>query len=160
MLTLAAIIATVAAGQAPPTEVRPVTLEGKIREVAGGHAGRPRAMLVDAEASRPLFALDPAFNRELRRLAGLVVRVHRNRRRPEGRRQGSRAGRSLRNPGGQKGRRAAGRAPGRAAGRRRPTTRVRRPGWPSRSLAAGLESAHAPTRRRKGVDGRPPRYRR
>ena len=75
MLTLTAITATaIAVGQ--PPEVRPVTLEGKIREVAAGPAGRPQAMLIDAEGARPLFALDPAFSKELRRLAGLKVRVH------------------------------------------------------------------------------------
>ena len=68
MLALTACAMLVVASQ-------PVSIEGKVREVAGGPAGRPQAILVADSGHHVLFALDPAFANELRRLSGLVVRV-------------------------------------------------------------------------------------
>ncbi len=76
---LAATIAGQSSQPAPPDRAapRPVALEGRVREVAGGPGGRPQALLVTEDAQQyRLHALDAGFRGELRRLAGLQVRIH------------------------------------------------------------------------------------
>ncbi|MEM7677774.1 MAG: hypothetical protein AAF449_17390 [Myxococcota bacterium] len=73
MMITATFIAVV--GQNPPAEIRHVALQGKIREISGGPAGRTQAQLIAPDARYILHALDPGLRGELKRLAGLVVRV-------------------------------------------------------------------------------------
>lgn len=72
--TIALLTAVAQVDGAPST--RPIALDGKIREVAGGPAGRPQALLISKGRQYVLHALDPGFRTELRRLSGLKVRVH------------------------------------------------------------------------------------
>ncbi len=75
MLALTVSLLLTAVPDDAPPEIRPVTVEGKVREVAGGPAGRPQAILIAGSKQYVLRALEPELRIELRRLSGLIVRV-------------------------------------------------------------------------------------
>ena len=75
MLSLVTAILLTPAAQNPSTMIRPVTVVGKIREVAAGPAGRPQPILVAGSKHYVLRALAPELRVELRRLAGLQVKI-------------------------------------------------------------------------------------
>ena len=75
MLTLTLGVALALASQPPAPQIRPISVQGKVREIGGGPGGRPQALLVGADARHVLTALDPDLRIELRRLAGAVIEV-------------------------------------------------------------------------------------
>ncbi|MEL7370938.1 MAG: hypothetical protein AAFN74_18600 [Myxococcota bacterium] len=75
MLTVTIAAFFVFTGQSPSADLRTVTLQGKIREISGGPAGRTQAQLVTQNARYLLHARRFGLRGELKRLTGLVVRV-------------------------------------------------------------------------------------
>ncbi len=74
MLTLTLGV-TLAVASPPQPTIRPISVQGQVREVGGGPGGRPQALLIGVDTRHVLTALDPDLRIELRRLAGAVIKV-------------------------------------------------------------------------------------